>query len=48
MPLMPYVGRDVFNDANVDAALAASVFHYGYISINKLKKKLIKNGIIVR
>ena len=39
---------DVFNDANVDAALAASVFHYGYISINKLKKKLTKNGIIVR
>ena len=38
---------DVFKDANVDAALAASVFHYGYISINKLKK-LIKNGIIVR
>ena len=29
---------DVFKDANVDAALAASVFHYGYISINKLKK----------
>ena len=25
---------DVFKDANVDAALAASVFHYGYISIN--------------
>ena len=39
---------DVFNIANVDAALAASVFHYGYISINKLKKNLIKNGIIVR
>ena len=39
---------DVFNEANVDAALAASVFHYGYISINKLKKKLTENGIIVR
>ena len=39
---------DVFKDANVDAALAASVFHFGHISINKLKKKLIKNGIIVR
>ena len=39
---------DLFKDANVDAALAASVFHYGHISINKLKKKLIKNGIIVR
>ena len=39
---------DVFKDANVDAALAASVFHYGHISINKLKNKLIKNGIIVR
>ena len=39
---------DVFNYANVDAALAASVFHYGYISIKKLKKQLIKNGINVR
>ena len=39
---------DVFNEANVDAALAASVFHYGYISINKLKKNLTENGIIVR
>ena len=27
---------DVFKDANVDAALAASVFHYGHISIIKL------------
>ncbi len=39
---------DVFKKGNADAALAASVFHYGHISINKLKKELRKNGIIVR
>ena len=39
---------DVFKKGNVDAALAASVFHYGQISINKLKKELRENEIIVR
>ena len=39
---------DVFKKGNVDAALAASVFHYGHISINKLKKELRENEIIVR
>ena len=32
----------------IDAGLAASVFHYGEIKINELKKELIKNGVIAR
>jgi len=39
---------EVFQKANVDAALAASVFHYGEILIPDLKRELIRNGIPVR
>lgn len=39
---------DVFQKANVDAALAASVFHYGEILIPDLKRKLREDGIQVR
>ncbi len=39
---------DVFQQANVDAALAASVFHYGEILIPGLKEELRKNNITVR
>ncbi len=39
---------DVFQETNVDAALAASVFHYGEILIPELKATLRHNGIIVR
>ncbi|MCO4294185.1 imidazole glycerol phosphate synthase subunit HisF [Solitalea sp. MAHUQ-68] len=39
---------EVFNKTNVDAALAASVFHYGEILIPDLKAELRKQGIIVR
>lgn len=39
---------ETFQQANVDAALAASVFHYGEILIPDLKETLRKNGIIVR
>ena len=39
---------DVFKKANADAALAASVFHYGEIDIQDLKQFLFKNGIEVR
>ncbi|APU95745.1 imidazole glycerol phosphate synthase subunit HisF [Sphingobacterium siyangense] len=39
---------DVFQQANVDAALAASVFHYGEILIPDLKATLRQNGIVVR
>jgi cyclase len=39
---------DVFLQAEVDAALAAGVFHYGEIKIKDLKLKLKKDGIAVR
>lgn len=39
---------DVFQHAKVDAALAASVFHYGEILIPDLKATLQQNGIVVR
>lgn len=37
-----------FRDANVDACLAASLFHYQELSIVDLKNYLKENGIIVR
>ncbi|MBK1440899.1 imidazole glycerol phosphate synthase subunit HisF [Parapedobacter sp. ISTM3] len=39
---------DVFQQSNVDAALAASVFHYGEILIPDLKAELRRHGIEVR
>jgi len=39
---------DVFQQADVDAALAATVFHTGNIPIPELKKQLAKAGIEVR
>ncbi len=39
---------DVFNEANVDGALAASVFHKQEINIQDLKAFLLQNNIIVR
>lgn len=39
---------DVFNRGKADAALAASVFHFGEIRINELKHYLADNGIKVR
>lgn len=39
---------DVFQQANVDAALAASVFHYGEILIPDLKRELKRHQIPVR
>lgn len=38
----------VFNGTNVDAALAASIFHNENISIRRLKKTLRGNGIEIR
>jgi len=38
----------VFAEAKVDAALAASVFHHGNIEISNLKQVLAQNGISVR
>jgi cyclase len=40
--------RDVFTVANVDGALAASVFHLGTIDIPELKRYLRHDGIEVR
>ncbi|WP_394130012.1 imidazole glycerol phosphate synthase subunit HisF [Shewanella maritima] len=39
---------DVFQQANVDAALAASVFHKGIIDINELKQYLAQQDIAIR
>lgn len=39
---------DVFEEAGADAALAATLFHYGEIPIERLKDELIARGIAVR
>jgi len=39
---------DVFTQSNVDAALAASVFHYGEILVPELKDQLRQQGIPIR
>lgn len=40
--------RDVLKEGVADAALAASIFHYGEIAIKDLKRYLIDNNIKVR
>ncbi|MBQ5402865.1 MAG: imidazole glycerol phosphate synthase subunit HisF [Bacteroidales bacterium] len=40
--------KDVFQKGKADAALAASIFHFGKIAIPDLKQYLIKEGINVR
>ena len=40
--------RDVFIDANVDGALATSVFHKQNINIGELKDYLAREGVEVR
>jgi cyclase len=39
---------DVFREADADAALAASLFHYAELAIGDLKDALAREGIIVR
>jgi imidazole glycerol-phosphate synthase subunit HisF len=39
---------DVFKRTDVDAALAASIFHYDKFSVDKVKKYLRDNGIRIR
>lgn len=39
---------EVFQKAHIDAALAASVFHFGEIPMSELKQYLAQNGICVR
>ncbi len=40
--------EDVFKQADVDGALAASVFHKGLIQMNELKQALTDAGIVMR
>lgn len=40
--------KDTFIEGKADAALAASVFHFGEIKIRELKDYLKKEGIVVR
>ncbi len=40
--------KDAFIEGKADAALAASVFHFGEIGIRDLKEYLKKEGIVVR
>ena len=40
--------RDAFTLGKADAALAASVFHFGEIGITDLKKYLSEEGVNVR
>lgn len=40
--------RDVFEQADVDGALAATVFHSGQIAVPELKTWLLQQGITVR
>ena len=39
---------DVFKKADVDAALAASIFHYEKSTVDKVKKYLKRNGVRIR
>ncbi|PAK86705.1 imidazole glycerol phosphate synthase subunit HisF [Lentilactobacillus parakefiri] len=39
---------EVFDQADVDGALAASVFHFGELTISEVKADLRKDGVIVR
>ncbi|MDD5043011.1 MAG: imidazole glycerol phosphate synthase subunit HisF [Candidatus Omnitrophica bacterium] len=39
---------NVFSDSGADAALAASLFHYGKLSIKQVKDYLNKRGVAVR
>jgi cyclase len=40
--------RDVFENADVDAALAASIFHYEKSTVDKVKKYLKRSGVKIR
>lgn len=39
---------EVFKDAHADAALAASIFHFGEIDVPELKKYLVQQNIAIR
>ena len=40
--------RQVFEEANVDGALAASVFHSGELPVDELKRYLVAHDINMR
>jgi imidazole glycerol-phosphate synthase subunit HisF len=40
--------KELFSNTNTNAALAASIFHFGKIQINELKQFLIKSEIQIR
>ena len=40
--------KEVFEQTNVDAALAASVFHFGELRISDVKNDLAKRGFPIR
>ena len=39
---------EVFNKTDVDAVLAASIFHYDKLTLEKVKKNLAQKGIQTR
>ncbi len=39
---------EIFKESNVDAALAASIFHYETHSVNRVKEFLKNSGVPVR
>ena len=39
---------ELFQNTNVDAALAASIFHYGELTVEQVKTELRNNGLPVR
>jgi cyclase len=45
--LLPHF-TEVFQKTSADAALAASIFHYGELTVNQVKTELKNNGIPVR
>ena len=40
--------QEVFKEGNADAALAASLFHYGELTVGEVKSYLKENGVIIR
>lgn len=40
--------KEVFNIGNADAALAASLFHYGELTIKEVKEYLKENRVEIR
>ena len=40
--------KEVFNIGNADAALAASLFHYGELTIKEVKEYLKENKVEIR